>query len=207
VRDGWAQFQSMKKRKYKTVKHYHELGDLHELTFSCYRRITLLTNTVICEKLARTIDAAGEDYRMPLVGFVFMPEHVHLLVRPLDDKPAISDYLRDVKQPVSVLQKKLLIEHKSRLLQRLTVPTGADKGTFRFWQEGPGYDRNLQTCPAVRSSLNYLHENPCRRKLVQAITDWRWSSARFYVSDGKNIDLLLPMITPLPAEFWNSEGF
>jgi len=72
------------------------------------------------------------------VGFVFMPEHVHLLVRPLDDKPAIDQYLHDVKQPVSVFQKKLLIEHKSRLLQRLTVSSGVDQGQFRFWQEGPG---------------------------------------------------------------------
>jgi REP-associated tyrosine transposase len=28
----------------KTIKHYHEPGDFHELTFSCYRRIPLLTN-------------------------------------------------------------------------------------------------------------------------------------------------------------------
>src|SRR5713226_1926649 len=27
----------------KTVKHYHEPGDLHELTFSCYERRQLLT--------------------------------------------------------------------------------------------------------------------------------------------------------------------
>lgn len=196
----------MGEQKHKTVKHYHEPGDLHELTFSCYRRIPLLTNTVICEKLARSIDVTGEAYRMPLVGFVFMPEHVHLLVRPLDDQPAIEEYLREVKQPVSVLQKQLLIEHESRLLQRLTIASGSDKGQFRFWQKGPGYDRNLQTCPAVRSSLNYIHENPWKRKLVQSITDWRWSSARYYVSDGVRIDPLLPLITPLPAEFWDSEG-
>jgi hypothetical protein len=42
---------------------------------------------------------------------------------------------------------------------------------------------------------------------VQTITDWRWSSARYYVSDGQHIDVLLPKITPLPAGFWNSEGF
>jgi putative transposase len=196
----------MSERKYKTVKHYHEPGDLHELTFSCYRRITLLTNTAICEKLARTIDAAGEKWRIPLVGFVFMPEHVHLLVRPLDDKPAIDQYLRDVKLPVSVFQKRLLVEHRSPLLQRLTVPSGVDRGQFRFWQEGPGYDRNLQTCPAVRSSLNYIHENPWKRKLVKRIVDWRWSSATYYVSDGVHLDPLLPKITPLPREFWDSEG-
>ena len=29
----------------KTVRHFHEVGHLHELTFSCYRRLPLLTGT------------------------------------------------------------------------------------------------------------------------------------------------------------------
>ena len=139
----------MRQQKYKTIKHYHEPGDLHELTFSCYRRITLLTNNAIREKLAREIDDAGEKWRFSLVAFVFMPEHVHLLVWPHDDMPEIGEYLREVKLPVSVFQKQLLVAHRSSLLQRLTVPSGVDAGQFRFWQEGPGYDRNLQTCEAV----------------------------------------------------------
>lgn len=193
----------MGKRKYKTIKHYHEPGDLHELTFSCYRRITLLTNNTIREKLAREIDAAGEKWRFSLVAFVFMPEHVHRLVWPHDDQPAIDDYLREVKLPVSVFQKGLLVAHNSRLLQRLTVPSGVDQGQLRFWQEGPGYDRNLQTCEAVQASIDYIHENPLKRKLVQSILDWRWSSAKFYATEGKQIDPLLPKITPLPGEFWD----
>lgn len=28
----------------KTIKQFHEPGHLHELTFSCYRRLPLLTN-------------------------------------------------------------------------------------------------------------------------------------------------------------------
>ncbi len=32
--------------------------------------------------------------------------------------------------------------------------------------------------------------------------DWRWSSTRYYESNGQVIDPLHPLITPLPAEFW-----
>jgi len=42
--------------KYKRVKHYHEPGDLHELTFSCYRRMPLLTNDAWPAYLAESID-------------------------------------------------------------------------------------------------------------------------------------------------------
>ena len=71
----------------KTVRHFHELGHLHELTFSCYRRMPLLTNDSWREKLARCVDAAGKETAIELVGFVFMPEHVHLLVYPTAPNP------------------------------------------------------------------------------------------------------------------------
>jgi putative transposase len=74
---------------------------------------------------------------------------------------------------------------------------------FRFWQEGPGYDRNLFTVRAVQASLDYIHRNPVARKLCVQARHWRWSSARYYESDGQVLDPLLPTITPLPAEFWS----
>ena len=74
----------------KTVRHFHEVGHLHELTFSCYQRMPLLTNDAWREKLARCVDAAGKETAIDLVGFVFMPEHVHLLVYPTAPNPSIS---------------------------------------------------------------------------------------------------------------------
>jgi putative transposase len=43
----------------KKVKHYHEPGDSHELTFSCYHQMPLLTNDGWRGHLARSIDAAA----------------------------------------------------------------------------------------------------------------------------------------------------
>jgi len=39
----------------------------------------LLTNDAWRKKLARCVEAAGNEAAIELVGFVFMPEHVHLL--------------------------------------------------------------------------------------------------------------------------------
>jgi len=193
----------MRSQKFKTIKHYHEPGDLHELTFSCYRQMKLLTNDAWRKSLARSIDSADEQLRFNLVAFVFMPDHVHLLVFPLEEKPALDDYLSSVKRPVSVDVKADLKRANSRLLQRLTIRERPGKFAFRFWQEGPGYDRNLQTPSAAQSSIEYLHLNPVWRKLVTQTRLWKWSSARFYESEGQEIDLDLPRITPMPAEFWS----
>jgi putative transposase len=194
----------VKTTRHKTIKHYHEPGDLHEFTFSCYRRLKLLTNDAWRGYLARSIDAAGEQYRFQLAAFVLMPEHVHLLTFPLDEKPDIAGYLNTLKRPVAVHVKRDLQRTSSPLLSRLTVLERPGKSAFRFWQEGPGYDRNLQTTTAVQSAIDYIHLNPVRRKLVAQARLWKWSSSRFYESDGAEFDPDLPRITPLPAEFWTS---
>jgi putative transposase len=170
----------------KTVRHFHEAGHLHELTFSCYRRMPLLTNDTWREKLAQCVEAAGKETAFELVGFVFMPEHVHLLVYPTTPNPSISRYLARIKQPFSKQIKDVLVEHHSQLLSKLTVQERPDKTCFRFWQEGPGFDRNLFSPEAISSSLEYIHNNPVKRGLCGRAVDWKWSSARYYIDLPQN---------------------
>jgi len=189
----------------KKIKHYHEPGDFHEFTFSCYGRMSLLTNDPWRRYLARSIDDAAAMEGFVLNAFVFMPEHVHLLVyptRPETDASGISRFLAAVKRPVSARVKADLLCSGSRLLARLTVGERPGKTAFRFWQEGPGYDRNLQTERSVTAAIDYLHLNPVRRRLVKQAADWRWSSARWYASDGQVVDPELPTVHSPPAELF-----
>jgi putative transposase len=184
----------------KLVKHFHEPGDLHELTFSCYKRQPLLTNDAWREQLAHCIDAAGEELQMPLAAFVFMPEHVHVLVVPTGHEPAIDRYLACIKQPFSKWVKQRLVDIKSSLIRRLTVEERPGKTCFRFWQEGPGYDRNLTTPSVIEAAIDYIHMNPVRRGLVNRAVDWKWSSANWYILDPPRQQLPgLPFIQGLPV--------
>ena len=135
--------------KYKRVKHYHEPGDVHELTFSCYDHMPLLTNDTWRGHLAESIDTACRQHAFRLVAFVFMPEHVHLLTLPEGPEPDLGHFIAAVKRPVSAKVKSYLAVSNSRLLERLTVRERAGKSAFRYWQEGPGYDRNLQRDESV----------------------------------------------------------
>lgn len=184
----------------KLVKHYHEPGDLHELTFSCYKRLPLLTNDAWRQQLARSIDSAGEELAIRLAAFVFMPEHVHLLVVPTGSEPAIDQYLARVKQPFPKWVKQRLMEIRSPLLDRLTVEERPGKTCFRFWQEGPGYDRNLTTPAVIEAAIDYQLMNPVRRGLVKRAIEWRWSSASWYLLDPPRQQLPgLPIIHGLPV--------
>ena len=183
----------------KTVRHFHEVGHLHELTFSCYQRMPLLTNDMWREKLARCIESAGKETAFDLVGFVFMPEHVHLIVYPTTPNPRISYYLARIKQQFSKQIKDVLVEHHSRLLSKLTIQERPGKTCFRFWQAGPGYDRNLYSPEAISSSLEYVHGNPVKRGLCRCAVDWKWSSARYFFDvPARQQHPQLPMIHALP---------
>lgn len=165
----------------KTIKHYHKPGDFHELTFSCYQRRPLLTNDDWRRRLSRHLDEANAEENMRLVAFVYMPEHVHLLVLPTVPEPDIGRYLARLKQPFSKEIKGLLEASNSSLLDRLTIQERPGKTVFRYWQEGPGFDRNFDTDEGVQNAIDYFHGNPVKRGLCRRAIDWYWSSARYYL--------------------------
>jgi len=190
----------------KTVRRGHEPGDCHELTFSCYRRMPLLTNDIWRRMLAESLDRALLGYRFRLVAFVFMPEHVHLLVYPEGPEPRLDLLLKAIKRPFSTRIKRMLAEARSPLLERLTVRERPGVTAFRFWQEGGGYDRDLRTEAAVVAAIDYIHLNPVRRGLCDRTTRWKWSSAGFFHGPDDFADPDLPEVSGLPAEFFTQAG-
>ena len=164
----------------KTIKHFHRVGDFHEFTFSCYRRSPLLVDDRRCLLLAEALDRACLQEEMDLVAYVFMPEHVHLLVYPRIETPDLGRFLALVKQPTSKAIKSMLESEDHGLLESLMVPERPGKTCFRFWQEGPGYDRNVYSPKVVQTTIDYIHNNPVRRGLCLRPTDWKWSSIHFY---------------------------
>jgi putative transposase len=165
----------------KLVRHFHEPGHFHELTFSCFGRLPLLANDDWRRRLSRCIQDVCQEAACQLVAFVYMPEHVHLLVYPTTTEPDIGRFLARVKQPFSKEIKERLTESGSPLLKKLTVRERPGKTCFRFWQEGPGFDRNIFSADVLEASIDYIHSNPVRRGLCQKATDWEWSSARYYL--------------------------
>jgi REP-associated tyrosine transposase len=55
-------------------------GHAHELTFSCFHRFPFLSRDRTCDWLGASIRTACADLEFSLWAFVFMPDHVHLIV-------------------------------------------------------------------------------------------------------------------------------
>jgi len=81
----------------------------------------LLTSEPWRRIVASKLDSGCELARFDLLAFVFMPEHIHLLVSPTDPSTSVSKLLAWTKRQSSVEIKQLLIEHESPLLAKLTI--------------------------------------------------------------------------------------
>ena len=62
------------------LKRHYGRGDLHFLTFSCYRRLPLLKTMRARHLFVQALGKIRERYKFLLVGYVVMPNHVHLLI-------------------------------------------------------------------------------------------------------------------------------
>ena len=186
----------------KRIRHIDDQGEIHLLTFSCYKRQQILGDDWRREQLSLSIERALENHGWRLAAFVYMPEHVHLLVFPVKTDTRIDKLLFAMKRPFSYRAKQRLAETADPLLQELTIRQRPGKSTFRFWQEGPGYDRNIRTEKVLLASIDYIHLNPVRRGLVEHPTDYRWSSALWYASDAQQVDQALPPLVAVPPDWF-----
>jgi len=55
-------------------------GHLHFITFSCYRRVPFLRSVRARNVFVQILGQVRDRYEFSLVGYVVMPDHVHLLI-------------------------------------------------------------------------------------------------------------------------------
>ena len=144
----------------------------HFITFSVYRRRKLLDHEHPKRILLGVLNGQLKDFSARCVGFVIMPDHVHLVVW-LPQVGQLSEFMHEFKRVSSF---------SVRDWYRWTAPNYAacsDEGA-RFWQ-AKYYAFEIYERAKLEEKLQYMHENPVRAGLVDHPTDWKWSSARWYL--------------------------
>ena len=137
------------------LRRYQHAHHLHFITFSCYRRQQLLDPRAR-RLFEQALEAARRRYGFYVVGYVAMPEHVHLLLSE-PEQGTLATALQAIKQSVA-----------RRLVKR-----------GHFWQ-ARYYDFNVWSEHKRIEKLRYIHRNPVTRELVANPEDWPWSSFRHY---------------------------
>jgi len=143
------------------LKRFQQAHCSHFITFSCYRRGSLLATPEARRTFEQTLERVRQWYDIYVTGYVVMPEHVHLLISE-PERGKLSVAIQMLKQ------------NPSRQLRKLA-------GSGSFWQ-ARYYDFNVWSERKQVEKLRYIHRNPVKRRLVERPEDWEWSSFRHYIS-------------------------
>jgi putative transposase len=154
-------------------KRYYGAGDLHFITCSCYRRQPLLGTPRRRDLFLAVLEQVRKRYEFVVVGYVVMPEHIHLLI----GEP-------QKKNPSTVMQALKLGFARRLLAQARRRRNPAQAALFEhvpqpIWQKR-FYDFNVWSERKRIEKLRYMHRNPVTRGLVSSPELWRWSSFRCY---------------------------
>jgi len=164
----------------KRCKRWNIPGQGHCLTFSCFRRQPFLARERVRCWLAEALVAAREKHNFRVIAWVFMPEHAHLLLWPREQEYSVSKMLSSIKLPVAIKSRGFVLKHAPGLLPRMLDQQPNGSRAFRIWQRGGGYGRNIYSPEELWEKIQYIHNNPVRRKLAARATEWEWSSAADY---------------------------
>lgn len=159
------------------LRHIDDLNTTRFVTFSCYHRFRLLTDTAVIQTFLSQLDGIRNQYQLKLYGYVIMPEHVHLVVHP-PNGVGLGRVIGELKSRSARSMLPQLHQNRSRSTTRLTVNR---RGEVRlaFWQ-ARCYDHNCRTVETVKEKIVYCHKNPGARGLVTDPGDWMWSSYNWY---------------------------
>ena len=157
------------------LRHYDDLGTARFVTFSSYRRLPTLDNRRVRDILVEELDRARKKHRFLLLGYVIMPDHVHLVLFPAEEMK-LGLVMREIK---------------SRSARRYFAESdiGTPGARRVFWQRRC-YDHNCRSPETVKENLRYCHKNPVNRGLVTDPAEWEWSSYNWYLGR-KDVPLVM----------------
>ena len=157
------------------LRRYYGRGDLHFVTFSCFQRRAFLGTRRARDRFVKILDQVRTRHKFQLLGYVVMPEHVHLLIsEPEHASP--SAVLQVLKQKVS----RSLRARRRNSSGQLSLPfASGPMEAPGFWQRR-FYDFNVWSGKKLKEKLDYIHANPVQRRLVAHPKDWPWSSWSHY---------------------------
>ncbi|HTW32930.1 MAG TPA: transposase [Candidatus Sulfotelmatobacter sp.] len=156
------------------LERFYDTGGLHFITWSCRDRQPLLGKPERRNLLLKVLEQMRNRYQFGVVGYVVMPEHVHLLM----SEPMIGKVSTAICAIKLGFARRVLSENPHLWQNRPEVGHPAPQ---HFWMKR-FYDFNVWSQRKESEKVHYMHQNPVIRGLVERPEEWKWSSFLAYAS-------------------------
>lgn len=157
------------------------------ITFTSYKWLSLIEQTNSYDLVYGWFDYMKKQNHR-IAGYVIMPNHVHVLIDFANSAKKINTVIGDGKRFMAyeIIKRLKKTDRKDVLvmLERAVTSKSKDKGkNHEVWEESFDW-KYCETAEFAYQKLIYMHNNPCagKWKLVEDITKYEHSSARFYIS-------------------------
>ncbi len=153
-------------------QHYYGLNHAHFVTVSTYRRARLFDSHRFRLHFVRTLDELRTQQDFRLLGWVLMPEHLHVLLWPCEraNPSAIVQSLKERTAKFALLHLRQHGAHPwcAAMLRKFALPPSVHRpSTHRVWQRR-FYDLNPWSEKKRLEKLEYTHANSVRRGLANS---------------------------------------
>ncbi|HVM61529.1 MAG TPA: 8-amino-7-oxononanoate synthase [Verrucomicrobiae bacterium] len=152
-------------------------GECYFITTCLAIRKPVLANPDTAQVVIDALRWLRDQGRIRLLGFVVMPDHLHVAFalrsrQECRSHEAAEKKAHDADVPVATLADimKSLKGYTSRKIHEQTQLEGP------LWQTGY-HDHLLRDREDFEKRLQYMHENPVRARLANSATEYRFSSA------------------------------
>jgi putative transposase len=165
-------------QKFKRLRRIEGFNHARALNWSCFRNQPFLRSDRAGQWVVDAIIRAQIKHRFAVWAWCVMPSHVHMLIFPdPETRPAVASILRSIKLPVAQGAIAWAQRHSPASLARMEDRRPCGDVSYRFWQRGGGYDRNMTSDRTIWKVIDYIHANPVEEGLCERPEDWAWSSA------------------------------
>jgi REP element-mobilizing transposase RayT len=164
---------------------FHADGAVFFVTFSVVDWLPVFVSEAPCKILIESINFCHFRKGLRTSAYVIMPTHIHaIFFHETFEAKALEATLQDLRKFTGKQLADYCAEHMPACFaETLRQAAGGDRQR-RFWQP-TRHPEQVETEEFWRAKLDYLHDNPCRKGLVSRADHWRFSSASYWLSDGR----------------------
>jgi putative transposase len=134
-------------------------GSMHFITTVTRVRGAWFTQEKVCRYLLELFEGYREKFELTCFGYVLMPDHLHAII---------------IQKAEGAFVPKLMEGFKSVSSRNLKIEGYPE---HHLWADRYD-DVPLPGLDAVKTRIEYIHDNPVRKRIVLKATDYQWSSAR-----------------------------
>lgn len=162
-----------------------EKDGIYFITSTIVEWLPVFNNNCYFEIIIDSLKYCVQNKVLKLYAYVILDNHFHLIT----SSPELSKDIASLKIfTAKKIIERLKLDKKEWLLNQLSFykKSYKDASAYQIWQEGvhPVLVLNQEM---LKQKIEYIHNNPVKRGLVDLPEQWRYSSARNYLCNDHSI--------------------